>query len=102
MPIPKGEDRAASCRPPSVLTPGTALGSCRHGALSSAQAGVPRRAAEPLGKRTCWDLCHPQFVALLTVASESGEGTVAFRRRRNRRPSDVENKKHRWESPLNS
>src|SRR5436305_10393428 len=38
MPIPKGEDRAASCRPPSVLAPGSALGSCRHGALSSARA----------------------------------------------------------------
>jgi hypothetical protein len=35
---PEGEDRAASCRPPSVLAPGSALGSCRHGALSSVQA----------------------------------------------------------------
>ena len=31
---PEGKDRAASCRPPSVLVPGSALGSCRHGALS--------------------------------------------------------------------
>jgi hypothetical protein len=35
---PEGENRAASCRPPSVLAPGSALGSCRHGALSSVQA----------------------------------------------------------------
>ena len=35
---PEGLKRAASCRPPSVLAPGTVLGSCRHGALSSAQA----------------------------------------------------------------
>jgi hypothetical protein len=35
---PEGWKRAASCRPPSVLAPGTALGSCRHGALPSAQA----------------------------------------------------------------
>ena len=35
---PEGENRAASCRLPSVLAPGSALGSCRHGALSSAQA----------------------------------------------------------------
>src|ERR1700734_3120241 len=40
VPIPKGEDRAASCRPPSVLAPGSALGSCRHGALSSARAAL--------------------------------------------------------------
>ena len=38
VPIPKGKTRAASCRPASVLVPGSALGSCRHGALSSAQA----------------------------------------------------------------
>ena len=43
VPIPKGKDRAASCRPPSVLAPGSALGSCRHGALSSAQAIVHRK-----------------------------------------------------------
>ena len=35
---PEGKDRAASCRPPSVLAPGSALGSCGHGALSSARA----------------------------------------------------------------
>jgi hypothetical protein len=40
---PEGLKRAASCRPPSVLAPGTALGSCRHGALSSAQAESQHR-----------------------------------------------------------
>src|SRR5262245_37875366 len=34
VPIPKGNDRAASSRPASVLAPGSALGACRHGALS--------------------------------------------------------------------
>jgi hypothetical protein len=42
---PEGKDRAASCRPPSVLVPGSALGACRHGALSSAQAKIHRSAA---------------------------------------------------------
>ena len=42
---PEGKDRAASCRPPSVLVPGSALRSCRHGALSSAQAISHRSAA---------------------------------------------------------
>ena len=42
---PEGKDRAASCRPPSVLVPGSALRSCRHGALSSAQATSHRSAA---------------------------------------------------------
>jgi hypothetical protein len=42
---PEGKDRAASCRPPSVLVPGSALGSCRHGALSSAQAIIHRSAS---------------------------------------------------------
>ena len=41
---PEGWKRAASCRPPSVLAPGTALGSCRHGALSSARARDHSRA----------------------------------------------------------
>ncbi len=41
---PEGENRAASCRPPSVLVPRSALGSCRHGALSSAQAIIHRSA----------------------------------------------------------
>ena len=41
---PEGKDRAASCRPPSVLVPGSALRSCRHGALSSAQATSHRSA----------------------------------------------------------
>jgi hypothetical protein len=42
---PEGMKRAASCRPPSVLAPGTAPGSCLHGALSSAQAMSHQRAA---------------------------------------------------------
>ena len=41
---PEGKERAASCRPPSVLAPGTALGACRHGALSSARAAPHHRA----------------------------------------------------------
>jgi hypothetical protein len=47
---PEGKDRAASCRPPSVLVPGSALGSCRHGALSSAQAIRHRSAASRRGQ----------------------------------------------------
>jgi hypothetical protein len=53
VPIPKGKDRAASCRPPSVLAPGSALGACRHGALSSAQVVVHHNAAERLPQRLC-------------------------------------------------
>ena len=48
---PEGKDRAASCRPPSVLVPGSALGACRHGALSSAQAVTHRNAVELRGQR---------------------------------------------------
>gem|GEM_PF-755427 len=48
---PERENRAASCRPPSVLAPGSALGSCRHGALSSAQAVLHRSAAGRLWQR---------------------------------------------------
>jgi hypothetical protein len=40
---PEGQARAVSCRPSSVLVPGSALGSCRHGALSSAQAICHRK-----------------------------------------------------------
>jgi hypothetical protein len=43
-----GRHRAA---PPSVLAPGSALGSCRHGALPSAQAIVHHRVAECGGQR---------------------------------------------------
>src|SRR5260370_23477495 len=48
---PEGKDRAASCRPPSVLVPGSALGSCRHSALSSAQAVLHRSAGTRRGQR---------------------------------------------------
>jgi hypothetical protein len=41
--------------PPSVLVPGSALGSCRHGALSSARAVIHRRAAQRLGQRSTGD-----------------------------------------------
>src|SRR6516165_10525977 len=51
VPIPKGKDRAASCRPPSVLAPGSALGSCRHGALSSARAALILRPSDGPGNR---------------------------------------------------
>ena len=47
---PEGWKRAASCRPPSVLAPGTALGSCRHGALSSARAKDIVGRGEAVGK----------------------------------------------------
>ena len=43
VPIPKVKCRAASCRPSSVLVPGTALRLCRHGALSSVQATGHRK-----------------------------------------------------------
>ena len=36
--------------PPSVLVPGSVLGSCRHGALSSAQAVLHRSALERVGQ----------------------------------------------------
>lgn len=42
-----GRHRAA---PPSVLAPGPALGSCRHGALSSAQAILHRSAVPRVGQ----------------------------------------------------
>ena len=45
----KGKTKSSVPPPLSVLAPGTAAGSCRHGALSSAQAVVGGRAVEQLG-----------------------------------------------------
>jgi hypothetical protein len=56
-----GKDRAASCRPPSVLAPGSALGSCRRGALSTARAVLHRGAVGRLGQwlRSVGSDCGP-------------------------------------------
>jgi hypothetical protein len=45
VPIPKLKCRAASCRPSSVLVPGSAVRPCRHRALSSAQGTGHRKYA---------------------------------------------------------
>ena len=78
VPIPKGKDRAASCRPPSVLAPGSALGSCRHGALPSAQAIIHHRAAECVGQRCGGDQsrsCQPADVRQSRPARSSDSST---------------------------
>src|SRR5262245_8232157 len=58
------EGRLGGLVPPSsVLAPGSALGSCRHGALSSPRAIAHRSAAERRRQGSLWEQIADRFAS---------------------------------------
>ena len=77
---PEWEDRAASRRPPSILAGGSALGSCRHVALTSARLNVILLIATRLNKMPA--LYDPAFFSRTRLFGRRFDPEASFASRR--------------------